>query len=355
VADPRALVLADGRLARRRRTGAATAIRELRAQMGAHPPPDLRVEWLMGPPGLPRRNALTSLGNLLLDLGWLHLWLPLTAWRRRARLVAGVMWTPWFSPCPTAVTVHDLTFETLPDAYPAGFRAYARLFTRRAARRARVVIADSERGAQEITGLYGVPAARLRVAPLGVRLPPAGAQEREALVLHVGEFEPRKRVPALVEGHRRYWNESSPESRCRLVLAGAGGADEPAVRAAAAAHPGCELAGFVSAERLHELYAAARLVASASRNEGFGLPLLEAMAHGTPVLAAPGAAAFAIPPGAGHELPGASPAVIAAALTGALADPDDLARRGRAARRAAEGMSWERSARATLDAWRAAL
>lgn len=345
----------DGRLARRRRTGVTTYIRELRAALEAASAEDLRVEWLCGPPGLPQRGRLTSLGNLALDLAWLHLWVPLTAWRRRASAVhAPVNWAPWWSPCPTVVTMHDLSWERRPEDYPNGFRQYARLFGRRSAQRARLVIAPSATTAHDVSELYGVPAARVRAIPHGVHPDPAPPAQREPFVLCVGVLDPRKRVLALVEGHRRYWDRAPGEPpRCRLVVAGAGGGDEDAVRRAAG--PGVDLRGFVGAEELVELYRRATLLVFPSAYEGFGLPVVEAMSHGCPAMVARNSALVEVAGESALYLDDASPHGIATALGEALADRPALAAMGERARLEAARFSWPVAARATLDAYRTAI
>jgi glycosyltransferase involved in cell wall biosynthesis len=350
-----ALVIVDARMVRRRRTGVATYIRELRAALGETRHGDVRVEWLTGPPGLPRRGRLTSAGNLALDLAWLHVWLPLAAWRRRARLIhAPVNWAPWWSPCPVAATVHDLSWERTPDAYPAGFRRYARLFGRRTARRARVVIAVSRATAEDLAALYGTPHERLRVVPYGIRVDDGPGEPREPFLLSVGELHPRKRVPALVEGHRRYL-ESAPADPppCRLVIAGAGGSDEEAVRRVAG--PGCELLGFVERDRLVDLYRRATLLVYPSAYEGFGLPVLEAMAHGCPALVARNSSLPEVGGAAALYLDDATPAGIARRLGEVLGDRAALAERGAASRRHAATFAWPAAAAATLDAYREAM
>ncbi len=264
MAERRPLVLVDGRLERRRRTGVATVIRETRAAMAADPPADLRVRWLSGPAGLPRRGRITTAANLALDLVWLHALIPLAAWRQKADLVhAPVNWTPWWCPCPTVVTVQDLSFERLPDAYPAGFRRYASLFARRSARRARRVIATSQAGARDLGELYRVPRERIRVVPLGCRVDREPDRDREPFILCVGEFEPRKRVLHLLAAHKRYFTSAPTDPPvCRLVLAGSGGSEEQAVRRAA--HPGVDVLGFVDEDDLAELYRRATLFVSVS-------------------------------------------------------------------------------------------
>ena len=350
------LVLVDARFARRRHTGIATYLEELRTAMEAEPPDGLRVEWLMGPPGLPRRGRLTSVGNLLLDLAWLHAWVPLAAWRRRAALVhAPVNWAPWWSPAPAVVTVHDLAWERVPEAFPAGFRRYARVFARRSVHRSRLVMADSEQTARDLRELYGVPEERLRVVPLGAnQAPAAGGGGREPFVLSVGVRDARKRTVALMEGHRRYWEGANGDpSRCRLVLAGPPGDEEAAVRAAE--WPGCDVLGFVSRDELTDLYRRATLLVYASSYEGFGLPVLEAMANGCPVLVAPSPALREVGGDAALTLPDMSAEGIAIRLAEVLADRGALAARGAAGRERAGSFTWARTARATRAAYRDAL
>ena len=352
----RPLVLVDARITRRRTTGVAIYVRELRELLEASPPADLRVEWLVGPPGLPRRSRLTGLGNLVIDLVWLHAWVPLQAWRRGARLLhAPVNWAPWWSPCPTVVTIHDLAWERVPEAFPSGFRRYASIFGRRSARTARVVVADSRLTARDLEELYGVDPARIRVVPLGVHHGKEhGPREREPFILAVGIRDARKRIAALVEGHRRYWDAAPPDPpRCRLVLAGPPGDDEETVLAAIG--PGCEVLGWVDRPRLDDLYRRATLLVYPSAYEGFGLPVLEAMAHGCPVLVAPSATLDELGGGAMLPLGDASPDGIAWRLGEVLADRGELARRGEAGRARAAEFSWARTAAETLDAYREAL
>lgn len=353
-ADRRPLVLVDCRIARRRRTGGARYARGLaehlpRAAAQAGIPVRVRILW--GPPPLPRRNALTSAGNLLLDLAWTHLALPLLAVRHRAAAVHTTFnWAPVWTPCPRVVTIHDLTWERFPEAYPAGFRRFARLFTRLSARRAGHVVTISEASADDLTDIYRVPRQRIRVVYIGVDDPGEGRADRDPFVLHVGEFEPRKRVPALVDGYRAYRDRAGGREDgdpCELVLAGAGGADEAEVRRRAG--EGVRMRGFVDDEELHDLYRRATLLVMPSRWEGFGLPVAEAMLAGCPVLVADtpalreagGPAALVIPE------PCDAPR-IAGALERALLDGEDLRRRGERGRVHAERFGWDACVRDTL-------
>jgi glycosyltransferase involved in cell wall biosynthesis len=352
--DRPATVVVDGRLLRRRSTGVATYIRELATALHALTPHGLRISVATGPPALPRRNRVTRVGNLVLDLLWLHIGVPLLARLRGARAIhAPVNWLPWWSPLPTVVTVQDVAWERVPDAYPAFFRHYARLFTRRSVSRADLVIATSGSTARDLEQLYGVAPERIRRVPIGVVAdpdPPFGP--REPFVLHVGEFEPRKRVPDLIEGHRRYLAAAGgPAEPCRLVLAGQGGRDEARVRELAG--PDCDLLGFVGPDRLSSLYRRATLVVVTSRYEGFGLPVAEAMAHGCPVLVADNSSLPEVAGASGLVLHDASPAGIADGLARALADRAALAERGRAGwEDARDRFLWANVAQATADVYR---
>ena len=342
-------------MARRRRTGIGTYIHELREAMDARPASDLRVEWVFGPPGLPRLGKITSFGNLALDMLWLHVLLPLTAWRRRAAVLhAPVNWAPWWSSCPTVVTIHDLSWERVPEAFPENFRRYARRFARRSVRRAARVIAVSESTASDLRELYGVPPERIRVVANGVHPDTRPPTPREPMVLSVGIREPRKRIGVLVEGHALYYASAPAEPPpCRLVVVGGPGGDEERVRAAAG--PGCEIRGFIRREELLDLYRHATLLVYPSAYEGFGLPVVEAMAAGCPVLCARNSSLIEIGGRSALFLDEVTPEAIAAALADALSDRGALAERGEAGREEAGRYSWPASATATRDVYRQAL
>jgi glycosyltransferase involved in cell wall biosynthesis len=353
VADrTRACIVVDARIARRRATGAAVHVNGLRRAIARIDPQDLDVRFLDGPPGLPRRNRLTTLGNLALDLAWTHVIVPV-----RARLLGAAAihapfnWAPWWSRVPTVVTVHDLAWERVPETFPAFFRRYARLFTRRSVRRARLVITDSDATGRDLTELYGVPSAKLRTIPIGVEPDRAPPRTREPFVLAVGELEPRKRIAELVDGHRRYFAEAPAHPPpCRLVIVGTGGADEGRVRAMAG--PECDMLGRVDDATLTGLYRTATLLAYPSAYEGFGLPVLEAMAHGCPVLVARNSSLPEVGGDAAIYLDDPTPEGIAGALTGILADRGALADRGQRSVAHAGRFGWDRVARETLDVYR---
>lgn len=179
------------------------------------------------------------------------------------------------------VTFHDLFVLTGEYSTPE-FRARFAEQARQAAERADLIIAVSHFTARQVQDLLQVEGTRIRVVPHGAHpAPPDPGAKREKLVLHVGVIQKRKNVTRLVEAF-----EQMPGD-WRLVLAGGQGygAEEPLARLASSpARERIEWRGFVPDEELTSLYRRASIFAFASLDEGFGIPLLEAMAHGIPVL-----------------------------------------------------------------------
>ncbi len=267
------------------------------------------------------------------------------------------------------VTVHDLIPFLFPDRYP--WMRRERLLALRLLRRADAVITPSAATAHDVERLARVDAARLHVVPHGVdagyrpAAPAAVADLRarlglgadEPYLLSVGVFDPRKRLELLVDAAARL---CAAHPSLRLVVAGdQGDYTEPVRRALEAAGLGSRavLAGFVPAEWMPALYSGAACLLFTSGYEGFGLPVLEAMACGCPVAAC---ANSAIPEVTGDaallvdEGPQeAMAAAFAAAVAPLLDDPVEHARRGELGRTHALSFTWERAAAATLDVYRA--
>ena len=155
-------------------------------------------------------------------------------------------------------------------------RAIFRRVVPRAVRKAARVLTVSERTKADIVELYGVPAQRIVVTPNGVDpvfAPGSGAHD---YVLSVGAIQPRKNQLAALEAAKA----------AGLPLVVVGPAKDPAL-AEELRRRGARLEGYVATERLAELYRGAACLVQSSRYEGFGLPVLEAMASGTPVVAVP--------------------------------------------------------------------
>lgn len=189
---------------------------------------------------------------------------------------------PLRPPCPCIVTVHDLSFARDPSLMKRKDRLVFRAMVPRAARRAASVLTVSERTRRDLVELYGVPLEKIVVTPNGVDpsfapgtpLEPGTTPSRGPYALAVGAIERRKNQLAALEA----------ATAAGLALVVAGPEKDPAL-AGELRRRGAHLEGYVSTERLAELYRGAACVVQASRYEGFGLPVLEAMASGTPVVA----------------------------------------------------------------------
>ncbi len=253
------------------------------------------------------------------------------------------------------VTVHDLTFARYPELVEPATLRYRTLVPRALARAGRV-LAPTRAIADEIGAEFGVDAARLAVTPLGVDdgwfvadTAPLPGLPSEYL-LAVGTMEPRKGLDVLFAAYRQLLGEGD---RPPLVLVGAAGwgagpdaSGIPADRLHAT--------GFLPPAALVRVVAHARLLAYPSRYEGFGLPPLEALAAGTPVVAADVPAVREVMAGHARLVPPGDVQALAAALDDVLADPPAAAAT-LAAREHARTFTWQRCAALTVSAYRAAL
>ena len=202
------------------------------------------------------------------------------------------------APAPrTVVTVHDLAMVRLPETFGSRRATYKTAMTRRAVARASLVIADSGATKDDLVALLGADPACVRVVPLGVEPRFAAAGEAEAAaatralgltepyLLYVGRLEPRKNLPVLVDAYARARRRHGVTAS--LVLAGSPSwldEDLPARASAAGVGDHVRLIGHVPDGLLPGLLHGAVGVAYPSRYEGFGLPVLEAMAAGTAVV-----------------------------------------------------------------------
>jgi glycosyltransferase involved in cell wall biosynthesis len=181
----------------------------------------------------------------------------------------------------TVCTFHDLFVMTSEYSSPE-FRARFSEQARQAAALSDVIIAVSQFTASQVESLLGVSAKRIRVIHHGVRPPAPSNSQREDLILFVGAIQKRKNVARLVKAFERL-----PKS-WRLALAGApngyGAAEELQAVEASPRRSDIDVLGYVSAETLASLYARARIFAFPSLDEGFGMPVLEAMSSGVPVV-----------------------------------------------------------------------
>ena len=255
------------------------------------------------------------------------------------------------------VTVHDVSFVLHPETVDSTSLAYQRLVPR-ALDRARVIITPSNAAADDIVEVYGTDRDRIVVTPLGVdgawaaATPPSDKWLRDhgipqRYVLFVGTLEPRKNVHDLVQAHRllRRDDPSTPI----LVLAGAASSSAVAFSPDDVVWP-----GYVRQADLRSLTAGATALVLPSRYEGFGLPALEALACGVPVVTTDIPVLREVTGGLAEYVPVGDIPALAEALRRTIATDDDA--QSAAKRRAwAATFTWERCASATVGAYRRAL
>jgi glycosyltransferase involved in cell wall biosynthesis len=299
------------------------------------------------------------------DLGWPHGSLRYELWHRLRRPIVRVpgdvvhatsLAVPPAGHRPLVVTVHDLVFLHQPEMLTKRGVAFHTRGLELTRREARAIVVPTEFGKHDLVA-HGFDPARIHVAPHGVDLPPtttgsgdessensrrsiARTPDEGPFVLFVGTIEPRKGIGDLLAAFAKLRGDR-PE--LRLVLAGPRGwGVGPDLE-----QPGVVELGGVDDVTLAELYDAATVLALPSTYEGFGLPVLEAMAHGCPVVVSDAACLPEVVGDAGAVVPLGD----VDALAAALASPPD----GEAGRERARHFTWAASAEAHRAAYEAAL
>ena len=235
---------------------------------------------------------------------------------------------------PVVATVHDVAVLRHPEAFPAWHRHTGRLALRQAMRTADAVVVVSASTRDELTDLLGVPADRVRVVGNGVdpAFTATGPAAGGEYVLAVATLEPRKNLARAVEAARIAGVD------LRVVGArGWGGIEVPG------------WVGRVDDEQLAALYRGARCLVFPSLYEGFGIPVLEAMACGTPVVTTRGGATEEVSGGAAVLVDPLDAAAIAAGIDEAESRREDLRRQGL---ERAQQFTWTRVADAVESLWR---
>ena len=274
---------------------------------------------------------------------------------------------PFATSGPTVVTVHDLAYAHCPESFTWRFSIYWHWLLPAALRRATRIIAPSENTKADLVSRLGVAPERVCVTYEGVdpffhesitdeerhvRLQSMGI--RRPYLLHVSGFARRKNVPVVLEAVRLLRNRGRRDHA--LVLAGGGGWSHRlgAEVAARGVEDATQYTGHVSREDLRALYVGAAALVYPSLYEGFGLPPLEAMACGTPVVAADTSSLPEVVGDAGVLVDPGDAGAWADALDRVLTDTTTrhmLVERGR---RRARSFSWDRTARQTLAVYKEA-
>jgi glycosyltransferase involved in cell wall biosynthesis len=321
-----------------------------------------------------RHSGRGSLASAVLqgakDFFWTHISLPTLVWKGGSDLLhVPAFIAPVICPCPVVTTIHDISYLLYASHFSRWWTAYLRLVMPPAVRSAAAIICGSEHSKRDIVKAYGIGCDKVRVVPYGVdheRFHPGTtlvhdwAQTlgiRDGYVLHVGTFSYRKDIPTLLRAVE-YLREKGKWGDRQLVLAGSQnlsikGAHEvfETIRELDLS-ASVVLTGHMPDEHVPGLYAHASMLVMPSLYEGFGFPVLEAMAVGTPVVCSDasslpevaGDAAIFFPPRDHHAL--------ASAMQDLMQNPSIAEQLRRKGFEQARQFSWQRAAEQTIGIYR---
>jgi glycosyltransferase involved in cell wall biosynthesis len=367
-------ILLDYRPALRQRTGVGEYVHELARALVATAPPGgseslclfssswrdrLPPQVIPGTTVIDRRVPVRLLNLLWHRVGWpsiervaggafdvAHAAHPLRLPSRRAAQV---------------VTVHDLDFLIHPERTRGEIRRDYPALAPAHICGADAVAVVSRHTASEVVRLTGVPADHIVVCPLGrPEWAPRDAEPPEASLLFLGTIEPRKNVDLLLTAYARLRaiRDARHIPTPRLTLAGGPGLDAGPILARAAAPPlaaHVDVLGYVAPDRRRALYASAMICVMPSHTEGFGLPALEAMTTGVPVVVADQGALPDVVGTAGVLFPAGDAEALAVALDRIIDAPTQRARLREAGLAQSQAFTWTHTAHRTREAWRLAL
>ena len=326
------LVLVDADVLGRRRTGDETYVEQLLRALPAVAG-DLRIAAIardagLVPPGIEAIVLEARSQELRMSVG-----VPRLLRRMRPALAHFVHSLPLLCPVPAVLTVQDLSWERDPSVFGFWDLLTFKIFVRRSVRRARHVFAISERTKQDLVEVYGTPEAKITVTPLAPDPAFRPAHEHDSFLLFVSAIEPRKQPLAAIDA-------ANAVGRKLIVV----GPRKDAELASELVRRGADVRGYVPKDELVRLYQSAACLVFPSRYEGFGLPVVEAMACGTPVVAAPERALQEV---AGDAAVFADD--LADGVRRALADRERLSAAGI---ERAKTFTWHETARLTADVYR---
>jgi glycosyltransferase involved in cell wall biosynthesis len=368
-------IIWDALLVRPEPTGVGRSILELARALSAedcgcdftvlvtHPE---MFDFLEGAPHWRLRFCAAARGGVARKAGYTQLVLPRLVRRLRGDLLHSLQFTaPLALACPNVVTVHDLSFWSEPGTVEQPRRAYYRFIVPRSLRRAARILTNSKATAEEVAVRFPDLRDRITVTRFGTpswvwrRPEVTPARAAAAPFLFVGTLEPRKNLPRLLAAYRLFLDRCGAGSEGHvapdLVLVGAEGWRQSSLKNPIQELRGCRKVrweGYCGHARLWELYSSARALLLPSLQEGFGFPILEAMAAGLPVLTSnrgamkevAGEAALLVDPESVEDL--------ARGLTRLWSDGDLLISLSRRGRERARLFSWEGTARDTAVVYR---
>ena len=326
------MILIDADVLGRRRTGDETYVRELLRAL-PEVAGDLHIAAIaraapLVPEGVEPIVLRARTQELRMAVG-----LPRLLARLRPSLAHFVHALPLRCPVPAVLTVQDLSWERDPSVFGRWDLVTFKVFVRRSVKRAQHVFAISERTKRDLVELYGTPEDKVTVTPLAPDPDFRPAEAHDSFLLFVSAIEPRKQPLDAIDAANAVGR--------KLVVVGPTKDEE---LAAELRRRGADVRGYVPKDELVRLYQAAACLVFPSRYEGFGLPVVEAMACGTPVVAAPEPALQEV---AGDAAIFADD--LAEGVRRALADRERLSAAGL---ERAKAFSWRETARITADVYR---
>jgi glycosyltransferase involved in cell wall biosynthesis len=300
------------------------------------------------------KSNLVDMRVIPFKRAWTHLRFAAELWRARPDVTFVPAHTlPIYFPGRAAVTVHDLGYKLVPQAHPARTRWYLDWTTRYSARRADVILADSQATADDLTRFYKTSPVKIHVVYPGVDAPPLRESDIHAkynlpprYFLFIGTLQPRKNIARIVQAYARYCTQV--ENPAALVLAGGKGwlYDDVWIKGVDGVH----LTGYVDDADKGALYAKSVALVFPTLYEGFGFPVVESMYVGTPVIASNTSSLPELVGDAGILVDPLDINAIAVAMNKLDSDSalcDDLRARGY---QQAQRFTWENAARHTLAA-----
>lgn len=373
-------IVIDGRMILAEMSGVGRYLVSLCSELKAGQDGNVYELWLQD--GLPRTHPVWALQGGRLSLRTLPLRqmslagqarIPLELRRAQPDLLHYPHFDlPFAAPGPLVATIHDLKYIARPDFFPKmgwSKRWLIRQMTLNTCRRAKRVICDSQAAADDLQNRLGVPAQKLRVVPLGVEqrfFQRIGAAELNAYrqkmglerpyLLFVGERRPHKNLPGLLAAFKLFRQESG--CNYALVIAGKRYSDYNRPEQMVAEmnlQDQVRFLEYVPDDELPYLYQGAQALALVSFYEGFGLPILEAMASGLAVVAADCASLPEVTGPAGLLVAADDPQGIARALRQAAQPGAEQDRLIAAGLERARSFSWEACARQTAQIYEEAM
>jgi glycosyltransferase involved in cell wall biosynthesis len=268
---------------------------------------------------------------------------------------------PWGLPCPFITSIHDVVWRAMPRTFPAGHRRVMNVFAPLTARRARLILCGTQSARADICKYLPAPPERVRVTPYAIDpifSRPVSPAQIDAVrskyhitrpyVLSVGVQQPRKNVERLVRAWAQFKSRFPHDSRQLVICGKEGWGDSPRVTGASSE---LVFTGYVEDAELPVLYSGADLFAYPSLYEGFGLPILEAMACGCPVLTSDRGAMREVAGGAAQTARPDSVPALAQGLENVLCDDAWRQNLKQAGLKRASDFSTEKMALETLQAY----